>query len=423
MSIAQTQVDAPWSLFAPGAQRNATANSGSTGRGNGLPPAPTSANRNGAYADAEERRMLRNAGIDPSSADRNVQTGYSDDFFGEDGFTFSDFVDIINPLQHIPGVSTVYRELSGDEISQGARLAGGTLYGGPLGLGAAIANNAFEAQTGKDIGATAMAFLLGDESAPTGPASDAVAFAADADLGANGSLSSNPTAEQLANLAPAAGATSAGTTAILNQALPLNASSGNPSISNQTVATEPVARRNGAAGGIAPTGFVTPAPQSVSKAAPARIANSQPQVFDAGGTAGNAQKSVAQSSSNAKEATLGPAPTRGPATLSPAAAQRLMEMAQRSSAGPTNTTTPAASPPAASPPAASPPAASPPAASPLAAPSPVRPEAPPPPAIAEPMGTEAQDDIAAFAPPEPQDIPNAMLPALRKYEAMKQNPG
>ncbi|MBT5663730.1 MAG: hypothetical protein HOJ06_00205, partial [Rhodospirillaceae bacterium] len=45
-------------------------------------------------------------------------------FFGEDGLTFGDVLDIINPLQHIPVVSTLYRELTGDEISPGARMAG-----------------------------------------------------------------------------------------------------------------------------------------------------------------------------------------------------------------------------------------------------------------------------------------------------------
>ena len=37
-------------------------------------------------------------------------------FFGKDGFTFFDFLDVINPLQHIPVVSTLYRSLTGDEI-------------------------------------------------------------------------------------------------------------------------------------------------------------------------------------------------------------------------------------------------------------------------------------------------------------------
>ncbi|WP_153772093.1 hypothetical protein [Labrenzia sp. CE80] len=51
---------------------------------------------------------------------------------------FSDLLDILNPLQHIPGVSEIYRSVTGDQMSEGARFAGNALYGlalgGPLGL-------------------------------------------------------------------------------------------------------------------------------------------------------------------------------------------------------------------------------------------------------------------------------------------------
>src|SRR3546814_6236130 len=54
---------------------------------------------------------------------------------GHDGssagdLTFGDFLDIINPLQHIPLVSTLYRAITGDEISPHARILGATLFGG-----------------------------------------------------------------------------------------------------------------------------------------------------------------------------------------------------------------------------------------------------------------------------------------------------
>ena len=133
--------------------------------------------------------------------------------FGEDGLTFGDFLDIINPLQHLPIVSTVYRALTGDEISTGARLAGDTLYGGPIGLLAGIANSAMIEATGRDIGENALAMLgiggdadvgeavadagtmagnaLAPEAAPVPPVADnALAMAA---------------ASQLAAIEPAAG--------------------------------------------------------------------------------------------------------------------------------------------------------------------------------------------------------------------------
>ncbi|MFW0777757.1 MAG: hypothetical protein ACN2B6_08580 [Rickettsiales bacterium] len=72
----------------------------------------------------------------------------NDDFLGN----FADILDVINPLQHIPGVSTAYRELTGDEVSSGARIAGGALFGGPLGLFASIFSAIIEEHTGGDIG-------------------------------------------------------------------------------------------------------------------------------------------------------------------------------------------------------------------------------------------------------------------------------
>lgn len=57
--------------------------------------------------------------------------------FGEDGLTFGDILDLINPLQHIPFLSSVYRKITGDAIDPAIRIAGGALFGGPI--GAAVA--------------------------------------------------------------------------------------------------------------------------------------------------------------------------------------------------------------------------------------------------------------------------------------------
>lgn len=77
-------------------------------------------------------------------------------------FGFDDFLDIINPLQHIPIVSTLYRELTGDEISAPARIFGGTLFGGPTGFVSAVANTFFDEIAGEDVGASVLAFFGGD---------------------------------------------------------------------------------------------------------------------------------------------------------------------------------------------------------------------------------------------------------------------
>ena len=82
-----------------------------------------------------------------------------DGFFGDDGLTFEDFLDLINPLQHIPIVSTIYRAATGDDISTGARVLGGVLFGGILGLVGALLNVIVADATGKDIGEHALALF------------------------------------------------------------------------------------------------------------------------------------------------------------------------------------------------------------------------------------------------------------------------
>ncbi|WP_417840533.1 hypothetical protein [Terasakiella sp.] len=84
-------------------------------------------------------------------------------FFGDDGVTFWDMLDVVNPLQHIPIVSTAYRAITGDELDPGARLAGGTLFGGPIGLAASAFNVILENNTGKDAGEHVLAMFQGDE--------------------------------------------------------------------------------------------------------------------------------------------------------------------------------------------------------------------------------------------------------------------
>ena len=85
--------------------------------------------------------------------------------FGEDGFSFADLIDIINPLQHIPLVSTLYRHLTGDVIDAAPRVLGGTLFGGPIGAIVSLINVFVEESTGKDMGEHAVA-LFTDEAPP-----------------------------------------------------------------------------------------------------------------------------------------------------------------------------------------------------------------------------------------------------------------
>lgn len=85
---------------------------------------------------------------------------------GKTGFLgfLGTLLDVINPLHHIPVIGSLYRELTGDQLSPMARVMGDTLYGGPIGAGVALANIAVESHSGRDIGGTVMAALRGDET-------------------------------------------------------------------------------------------------------------------------------------------------------------------------------------------------------------------------------------------------------------------
>ncbi|MEO0412891.1 MAG: hypothetical protein AAF221_13745 [Pseudomonadota bacterium] len=80
------------------------------------------------------------------------------------GFSFGDFIDMINPLHHIPVVGQVYRAVTGDQISDTARMAGGGLFAGPLGIGIAAGTIALR---GDRAGAEAPAAPASQDDAQT----------------------------------------------------------------------------------------------------------------------------------------------------------------------------------------------------------------------------------------------------------------
>ncbi len=82
--------------------------------------------------------------------------------FGDDGFGFDDVIDTINPLQHIPIISTIYRALTGDKIDVVPSLIGGALFGGVVGFFGAAVNAAVEDSTGHDIGDHVAMALFGE---------------------------------------------------------------------------------------------------------------------------------------------------------------------------------------------------------------------------------------------------------------------
>lgn len=78
------------------------------------------------------------------------------------GYTFYDVLDVVNPLQHIPLVSTLYRGITGDEIKPAAQIIGGTIYGGPVGAVSSTVNVVVQHETGRDLAGNALALVAGD---------------------------------------------------------------------------------------------------------------------------------------------------------------------------------------------------------------------------------------------------------------------
>jgi len=84
-----------------------------------------------------------------------------------EGMSFWDVLDVVNPLQHIPGVNKVYQAITGDTIRTPAKVAGAALFFGPVGLALAGADAVLEKETGKDaMGQVASALGLDKDAAP-----------------------------------------------------------------------------------------------------------------------------------------------------------------------------------------------------------------------------------------------------------------
>ncbi len=124
----------------------------------------------------------------------------------DQGASFGEVLDAINPLHHIPVVSTIYRAVSGDTIGFGPRLIGAAIFGGPLGLIIAGITAFFEEMSGGTVTEHALALLDnlngGDDDAPA----DAVAAASglpagDASGGARTAAAAQPGGGALAAVA------------------------------------------------------------------------------------------------------------------------------------------------------------------------------------------------------------------------------
>ncbi|WP_298380643.1 hypothetical protein [Azospirillum sp.] len=116
----------------------------------------------------------------------------------EGDMSFGDFLGVINPLQHLPIIGTLYRSLTGDTIQPAARVMGGILYGGVIGGLASITNAVIEQASGQDVGDQVMTSLgFGEGAHPAAPVAVAAATGGTATAGSPVALASGA--------APAAG--------------------------------------------------------------------------------------------------------------------------------------------------------------------------------------------------------------------------
>lgn len=107
---------------------------------------------------------------DVKSSTQDKDSTSSSDYWGKGGFHFADLIDIINPLQHIPIVSSVYQEITGDTIAPGPKLAGSALLGGVIGFFASAADLVVEQVSGSSVSGHLMASLgFGQDAATNSP--------------------------------------------------------------------------------------------------------------------------------------------------------------------------------------------------------------------------------------------------------------
>ena len=282
---------------------------------------PAATGATGTSADAAPAQEDQ-GGPDPSFMDPRERTiaftrrdwkpqADSRDFhpFGDDGFTIDDVIDVVNPLQHIPLVSTVYRWLTGDTISPAAELAGGALYGGAVGFASAAATIALDGLTGGSTDQQVMVALLGPspfaaEPAAASPAPDMAAVPASPQAPAPIELAQSPADDEGVPTSRGAGLASAALAA------PDQALQEIPAGLIESLSQAPVASGNPAISALPPAASAEPPATSAQPPS----TSAQPQVIGAGSVTDSLPVVIPQTAAMAPRVTEVPSVT--PAALS-----------------------------------------------------------------------------------------------------------
>lgn len=111
----------------------------------------------------EYHAMVFSPSPPPPPASGNADTSASSSGTQKEGF-FHHLLDVINPLQHLPVIGTIYRAITGEHIGAVERIAGDTLYGGLWGAVSSMADVAFEGLTGKSAEDTVLSWFKSDTS-------------------------------------------------------------------------------------------------------------------------------------------------------------------------------------------------------------------------------------------------------------------
>ncbi len=95
------------------------------------------------------QNMTADSALNKLQDDQNGSEPVQDE---DTSFGFFDFLDIINPLQHIPIVNTIYQNITGDKMGPVAEVLGGALYGGLPGAAVGAVGAIITYETGKSVG-------------------------------------------------------------------------------------------------------------------------------------------------------------------------------------------------------------------------------------------------------------------------------
>jgi hypothetical protein len=106
-------------------------------------------------------RQLGGPATTPSAPAKAVSAASASEPDSDFRLSFDDLLDVVNPLQHLPVIGTLYRAVTHDRIRTPEKIAGDTLFGGVWGLVSSLADTAFEKITGHNFGDTVLALFTG----------------------------------------------------------------------------------------------------------------------------------------------------------------------------------------------------------------------------------------------------------------------